>query len=104
MEKEVDAFSAILDEENNDNVVLYNGNNEPVEFEQIAIVPLNGKDYVILKPVEEFEGVGEDEALVFRFDTNEEGEDILSIEADDATIDAVFDVYYKLLEEARNNQ
>ena len=49
MEKEVDAFSAILDEDNNDNVVLYNANNEPVEFEQVAIVPLNGKDYVILK-------------------------------------------------------
>ncbi len=101
MEREVDAFSAILDENNSDNVVLYNANNEPVEFEQVAIVPLNGKDYVILKPVEEFEGVGEDEAIVFRFDANEDGEDILSIESDDATIDAVFDVYYKLLDEAR---
>lgn len=101
MGKEVDAFSAILDENNNDNVVLYNGKNEPVEFEQIAIVPLNGKDYVILKPVEQFEGIAEDEAIVFRFDVNDEDEEILSVEDDDAVIDAVFEVYYKLLEEAR---
>ncbi len=102
MEK-VDAFTAILDEENNENVILYNQKDEPVEFEQIAIVPLNDKDYVILKPVEVFDGMKEDEAIVFRFDETEDG-DILNVETDDKTVDEVFNVYYKLLEDARNDK
>lgn len=91
----------LLDENNTDPIVLYNENNEEVQFEQIALVPIDGKIYAILKPIGEFAGVGEDEALVFTI-TEYEDEDVLVIVDDDATIDAVFNEYYALLEEANN--
>ena len=89
----------LLDENNNEPITLFNENNKPVSFEQIAIVPINGAIYVILKPIGEFQGVAEDEALVFTIQEMDQ-EDILMLVDDDATIDAVFKEYYDLLSEA----
>ncbi len=86
----------ILDEENDENIILYNENNEPTEFEQIAVVPLDGKAHVILKPADPIDGLGDDEALVFTIDEYE-GEECLSIALDDDLIDAVFEAYYDML-------
>ena len=89
----------LLDENNTEPIVLYNENNQEIAFEQIAIVPIDGKIYAILKPIGEFSGVGEDEALVFTIDEYE-GEDVLVIVDEEQIIDAVFDEYYQMLEEA----
>ena len=97
---ELSAIDKIFDENNNDNVILYNSKDEPVEFEQICIVPRKQRFYCILKPVVKMEGVGEDEGLVFVVNTNEQGEEILNIVTDEKIIDEVFDVYFKLLEDA----
>ena len=91
----------LFDENNTDPIVLYNGNNEPVRFEQIAVVPIDGRIYAILKPMGDFEGVAEDEALVFTI-TEYEDEEALVIVEDDAIIDAVFEEYYALLDEAND--
>lgn len=97
---EKNAIEQLLDENNTDPIVLYDENDQEVEFEQIAIIPLNDSLYAILKPVEEMEGVGEDEAVVFALETDEEGDEVLSVVEDDAEIDAVFDEYYKMLKES----
>ena len=88
----------LLDENNTEPIVLYNENNQEIAFEQIAIVPIDGKIYAILKPIGDFAGVGEDEALVFTIDEYE-GEDVLVIEEKNEIIDAVFAEYYQMLEE-----
>lgn len=95
----MDALDMIMDEENTENIVMYNENDEPVEFQQIAVVPVNGAVYVILRPVGDVEGIGEDEALVFVIDEID-GEGCLSIEENDQIIDQVFEEYYKMLREA----
>lgn len=92
----------IFDEENTDPIVLYNENNEAVEFEQIAVMPLDGKVYVILRPTQQMAGVGEDEALVFSIEELDD-EDALVIVEEDGIIDAVFALYYQMLEEAQNS-
>lgn len=89
----------ILDENNADPVTLYDEQNRAVTFDQVAVIPLNGRIYVILKPLDEVVGVAEDEALVFEI-TEIEGEDALVITDDGDAIDAVFEEYYKLLREA----
>lgn len=33
----------IFDENNNDNIILYNENDEPMEFMQIAVIPLDAE-------------------------------------------------------------
>lgn len=93
------AIDQIFDENNTDPVVFYNEDGVPVSFEQIALVPLNGQIYVILKPIQPMEGVGEDEGFVFEI-TKIDGEELIVIVEDFAIIDKVFDEYEAMLEEA----
>ena len=88
----------IFDPNNCDPIILYNENNEEVVFEQIAVIPLNGEVYVIVKPVNPMEGVAENEALVFAI-VEEDGEDVLVVEERTEIIDEVFAQYYEMLEE-----
>lgn len=90
------SIDMLFDENNDSNIVLYNDLNQPVEFEQIALIPLEGTVYAILKPVNAMAGMAEDEALVFFIDEIG-GEDCLLVEEDDHTIDRVFAAYYELL-------
>lgn len=88
----------LLDENNTENIKLYNEDNQEVEFEQIALVPIDSKTYAILKPVSPMEGIAEDEALVFVIDEIDD-EDCLVIVEEDAIVDKVFEEYYKMLKE-----
>ena len=88
----------LLDENNTENIKLYNEENQEVEFEQIALVPIENKTYAILKPAQTMEGVADDEALVFVIDEIDD-EDCLVIVEDDAVVDQVFEEYYKMLKE-----
>ncbi len=87
----------IFDENNADNIILFDENNEPVEFEQIAVVPLGELGiFTILKPANEMEGIAEDEALVFSVD---EEEGVLEVVENEAIVDHVFEEYYEMLRE-----
>ena len=96
---EANAIDALFDANNTANITLYNEKDEPVDFEQIAIIPLNDRVYAILKPVAEVEGVADDEAFVFEVVEDEENGDSLRLVEDDKVIDAVFADYNKLLDE-----
>lgn len=90
----------ILDPECNDNIILYTENDQAVEFEQIAVLPVDGIIGVILRPLGDNTGLAEDEALVFTIEQDDNGF-YLQICEDDALVDAVFDAYYRLLEVKR---
>ncbi|MEG1500106.1 MAG: hypothetical protein RR400_03470 [Clostridia bacterium] len=98
-EKEIDLAEILLDENNADPIELYDENEVKVSFEQVAVVPLDNETYVILKPIEEMEGVADDEAVVFKLSKSEEGSTILVVENDDSIGEKVFEEYYKLLDE-----
>ena len=89
-ERELTSIEKIFDEDNTENIVLYNNNNEAVEFEQIFITPLDDKDYCILKPVVPLEGMGEDEGIVFTLE-EVDGEEQLTVVRDEDIINKVFD-------------
>lgn len=99
MEKEKSVIDRIFDENDNDPVVLYS-NDKSIEFDQVAIIPLDGEIYVMLAPITKIEGINNDEAFVFSIEENNE-EESLSLITDSEILDKVFDEYYKLLE--RNN-
>ena len=99
MQENVSPVEALLDPDNDENIILYNEKDEAVEFIQIAIISLNNNLYPILKPAQPMEGLSEDEALVFVI-AEVDGENALLLESDDAVIDAVFEDYYRLLREA----
>ncbi len=105
-EEELNPIDCLFDEDNNDPIVLYNEKGEKVEFEQIALIPLEDVIYAILKPTEQMEGIGEDEALVFEVvePEDEEEEEYLNLVADLGIIDKVFEVYNKLMDEEEEKQ
>ena len=100
-EKQVNPIDQILDENNIDNIVLYNEKDQPFEFEQIAVIPLGeeGKQalYAILLPVTPLAGIAEDEAVVFEIN---EKDNVIRVCEDEGVIDQVLTEYEKLLDEA----
>ena len=92
----------IFDENNTDPVVLYNENGQAVSFEQIALIPMNDRVYVILKPTQPMEGVGEDEGFVFEIVLQDQEETLVIVE-DFSIINAVFDIYDDFVADANNN-
>lgn len=88
----------ILDENNTENVILYDAENKPIEFEQVALIPLErtGKLYAIMIPVTPMQGVNEGEGVLFVID---EIKGDIEIERDDAIIDEVLTIYKTLIEE-----
>lgn len=102
-EKEVvDIVDILLDEDNEEPITLYDENDKAVKFDQVAVIPLNDKLYAILKPIDEMEGVADDEAIVFAVKQDKNGESILEIETDEPTAIKVFDEYYNLLDKQEN--
>ena len=91
----------ILDENNMDNVVLYDADNKPIEFEQVAVIPLErtGMLYAIMIPVTPMQGVSEGEGVLFVID---ELKGTIDIERDDATIDEVLSIYQTLIGEGED--
>ena len=101
--KKIDPIKQILDENNTENIVLYDAQEKPIEFEQIAVIPLEktNKLYAILIPVTPMQGVNEGEGVLFEID--EEAND-LSIVRDEAVIDEVLAVYEKLIQEGEDEE
>ncbi len=96
-----DAISQILDEHNSDNVTLYDAQNKPIEFEQIALIPRRNKLtrldelFTIMIPITPMQGVNEGEGVVFKID--EKSRDI-EVVNDQEIIDDILDIYQKLIE------
>ena len=95
-------FEEIDDDEDNI-VTLLTGDGEEVDFVEIAGIAHQGKFYAILQPVELLDGMDDDEALVFQVKRGPDGEDKFEIETDDDIIEAVFEEYNRLLDEAENS-
>jgi uncharacterized protein YrzB (UPF0473 family) len=81
-------------------ITLMTDDGEEVDFVEVAGIAYKGEFYAILQPVELLEGMEEDEALVFKVTTNENGEDNFALELDDDVIDGVFEEYNRLLDQA----
>jgi len=98
-----DPINQILDETNTENIVLYDAQNKPIEFEQVALIPLDktNKLYAILIPVTPMQGVNEGEGVLFELD--EEKHD-LSVVNDDKIIDEVLTIYQKLIEDGEDEE
>ena len=89
----------LYDENNCDPIYLFNEKGETIGFEQIAIIPKQDNTYVILKPIQPMDGLGENEGLVFSIKENDDGQEYLELVIDETVIDEVFEVYDRLVEE-----
>ena len=96
--KEIDPIDVILDDENDDNIVLYN-EDEPLEFQQVCVVEFEKKQYCMLRPVEQLEDIKDNQALVFSIECEKNGNKFLQIINDDNLLDKIFKMYYDKLDE-----
>lgn len=105
-EEEKSPIDRLFDEDDVSPISLFNEKGEEVKFEQIALIPIEDDIYAILKPIEQMEGIGEDEALVFEIveSDNEDDGDYLNLVSDIDVIDKVFEVYNKLMDEEEAKQ
>jgi len=89
MSEQVDItlLSRLLDDNNKDNIILFDEEGKQVELEQIAIVPHNNDVFAILRPLD----ADHDSAAVFKIDTTDE-ESIIAVE-DDTLASKIIDIY-----------
>ena len=100
----VNLLDILLDEDNDSPITVYDENDKPVRFDQVAIIPYKDKAYAILKPIDEMENVEDDEVIVFLIEETDDGDAELVIETDEPTAMKVFDEYLKLLDEAEGKK
>ena len=100
----INPIDALYDENNTDAIILMNEKGEEIPFEQIALIPIDGNTYAILKPMVHLEGLGENEGLVFSIETNDEGMEYLALVVDEDIIDQVFDIYDELVEDEADEE
>lgn len=89
----------ILHQQRDQYVILTTDSGQEVEFEQIATIPLKGKLYTILLPLQPLPGLTECEGLVF-VHQQIKGQDGLAIVDDEEIIDSVFEIYNQLYDQA----
>lgn len=103
-----DLLDILLDEEDIDPVVLTDGEGTQVEFEQVAVIShdINNEIglYAILKPLNQIEGIADDEAVVFKVVENDNGQFVLHVEVDEMIAIEIFNIYYDMFEEEHNNK
>lgn len=98
MTDHISPLEQLLDEKNCDNIILYDETDAPVEFEQIAVIPIGSTIYAILRPVVPEPGMADDEALVFAVDCQDD-DAYFRCEVSDEIVDRVFEEYYEMLGE-----
>lgn len=87
-----------LDMEREDIVQLVDEDGNEVEFEHLMTLEHKGQAYICLVPVEPMEDVEEDELVILRIETDDEGNDYYASIDDDAELDEVFEKYLEIAE------
>ena len=83
--------------ENENIITLIDENDNPVDFEIIELLEIEGKRYAFLLPLNDEQSAEEDEAVIFRVDTEENGDEIFAYIEDDQEWEMVVDAYNELL-------
>lgn len=84
--------------ENENIITLLDDDDNPIDFEIIEMLEISGKSYAFLLPLNsEDENADEDEAVIFRIDKSDDGDEIFAYIEDDAEWEMVVDTYNDML-------
>lgn len=95
-EKDVEVFD---DEEI---ITLTDDDGNPVDFYEVACIEYKGDFYALMQPVEPMEGLGDDEALIFKVSEEDEENDIFEPVYDESILEAVFNEYLNAMADAED--
>lgn len=99
IQNEIDILDLLLDDTYEKPIFLYDEENNKVAFEKVAIINLDGNLFFLLSPLDYVDGIGSDEAVVFKAIEDFEGNNYIVVEDDEEVVVKVFDEYYRLLGE-----
>lgn len=81
-----------MTEERDDVIVLKDENGQEIEFEYLDTIERNGKEYIVLLPLEEVDEEEEGEVVILEVKESEGEEEFLPVE-DDEELNAVFEEF-----------
>lgn len=87
-------------QDHSDKITLIDEEGRQIDFELMDVFELDRQRYAVLMPLDLADTKGaleEDEAVIFRLDTNEEGEEYFSYIEDDKEWDFVVNTYNDML-------
>ena len=85
-------------EEANTNIIeLVGEDNETVQFEHVMTISYEERDYIVLKILES-EDPEEDEVIIMRIESNENGEELYKTIDDEEEQQEVFDAFLEILD------
>ena len=91
-------LNRLLDREDTSPVVVPTSSGREIEYEQCALIPFEGRLYVLLHPITPIEGLEDDLVFIFRYEQTDTDER-LTIEEDDAIGEQVYELYEGLFSE-----
>lgn len=89
MTADLTLLSRLLDEDNDENIFLFDESGKEVELEQIATIFYQENIYAIMHPLD----AEDDEAVVFLIDQTDE--ESITVVEDDALAEKILDVYHE---------
>ena len=90
-----------MDDQNmeRDNIVeLIDEDGNEVKFEHVMTVEYEGDAYILLSPAEPMEDLADDEVMILKIVTDENGDETYESVEDEALLEAVFNEYLKIVE------
>ena len=100
MKKERNLLDVLLDEDNRENIVLFDEGGEPVEFEQVAVIPYKVLDelkwYCLLKPISKTQDTIDEEVIVFSVENCQE-KPFLKVEQNEEIAVEIYNAYLRLV-------
>ncbi len=85
-------------ESGNEIIELLDEDGKSVRFEHLMTVEYEGDPYVLLVPIDEVEDVDEDEVIILRIETGEDGEDAYVGIEDEELLEKIFERYLEIAE------
>lgn len=80
-------------------VELVDEDGKPVKFEHLMTLEFEGKQYVLLAPLDDIEGIGEDEVVILEIQGGETEEDDTYVGVEDEELlERIFERYLEIAE------
>lgn len=98
MDKRKNDTNAMEEQELSSVVTLLDEDGKEVEFDHLMTFEHEGRHYLALLPLDEVEGVGDDEIVLLEVKEGDEEDLYVPIE-DETLLDAVFETFQKLFDE-----
>jgi len=86
-----------MKEANTNIIELVGEDNETVQFEHVMTISYEERDYIVLKILES-EDPEEDEVIIMRIESNENGEELYKTIDDEEEQQEVFDAFLEILD------